>query len=460
MIDLLEAGLRKAEDLGVSYAEFRYLGRKDTDLIIENGKVDRSLSGLKGGLAVRCMGKTGGWGFAATYELAKDPLLNAVEAACTLAKNTSSKSGAKLADTLSKTGSGLIQSPVQKSPHDLSLEEKLSRLIEVDQLARDNDRIKSSASRYREFIERRIILTTLGANVEIHTTTLELIVSVVAVESGKRSSAHCSRSRVCGAEFWNIFPPEMIAQKAREQSIRLLAAHHCPAGDYKVVLDHDIVGLLAHEAIGHCAEADSAAAGNFLEGKLNQPVANELISMTDAPTGESSCWVPIDDEGIQARPVTIIENGMLKEFMTDLSYAAKFDSSSTGNARAWNFDKVPLIRMRNTFIESGDCSFEELLESVRTGFFIRDGLGGQADSSGEFIFSFREAQPIIDGELKEESLQGSAISGNAFEVLKSTFAVGKAFKLDIGAGYCLKGQKAKADAGGSQLGTSAKIGGR
>ncbi len=459
MIDLLEAGLHKAENIGVNYAELRYLGRRETDLIIKNGKVDTSLSGFKGGLAVRCMGKTGGWGFATTYELAKDPLLNAVEAACTLAKNSSSKGDENLADTLSKTETGLIQSPMQKSLDDVSLEEKLSRLIEADQIARGGDRIKSSTSRYREFIERRIILTTIGANVEIHTTTPELSVSVVAVESGARSPARYNQSRVCGAEFWSIFPPEEIAQKAREQSIRLLNARHCPAGDYQVILDHDIVGLLAHEAVGHCAEADNAAAGSYLEGKLNQPVAAEIISMTDAPTGKSSCWVPVDDEGIQARPVAIVENGMLKEFMTNLSYAVEFDSPSTGNARAWSFDEIPLIRMRNTFIESGDHSFEELLESVRNGLFIRSGLGGQADSSGEFMFGFREAQPIMDGELKEDYLQGSAISGNAFDVLKAAFAVSKAFKLDL-RGLCGKGQYVKIDAGGAQLGTTARIGGR
>ena len=58
----------------------------------------------------------------------------------------------------------------------------------------------------------------------------------------------------------------------------------------------------------------------------------------------------------------------------------------TGNARAWEYDDAPLIRMRNTYIEPGDSSLEEMIAATDDGLLLDGPKNGQADANGEFMF--------------------------------------------------------------------------
>jgi TldD protein len=137
--------------------------------------------------------------------------------------------------------------------------------------------------------------------------------------------------------------------------------------------------------------------------------------------------------------------------------ALQFGVSPTGNARAWSFEYDPIIRMRNTYIEPRDMTFEELLEDVKDGYFLVGAGDGQADSNGEFMFGTQEAARIENGELKE-SYRGATISGNAFEVLKNVSGVGKKIKLIVG--MCGKEQTNYVGTGGPHLRTKVLVGGQ
>jgi TldD protein len=112
--------------------------------------------------------------------------------------------------------------------------------------------------------------------------------------------------------------------------------------------------------------------------------------------------------------------------------------------------------MRNTYIETGDYSMEELVEDMKEGFFLKGGLSGQADFTGEFMFGTQEAIKIEKGELTE-SLRGVTISGNAFEVLKNVDTIGKDFVMRIG--MCGKEQINYVGMGGASLRTNVLMGG-
>jgi TldD protein len=139
--------------------------------------------------------------------------------------------------------------------------------------------------------------------------------------------------------------------------------------------------------------------------------------------------------------------------------AAHFGVEPTGNARAWEYADEPLIRMRNTYIEPGSQTLEEILASTPDGYFLDGARNGQADSTGEFMFGVERAYRIRNGKLAE-LLRGVTITGNAFEVLQSVDAVSRDFLWDLGSGHCGKGQPAKVDAGGPYIRCRAIVGGR
>jgi len=135
-----------------------------------------------------------------------------------------------------------------------------------------------------------------------------------------------------------------------------------------------------------------------------------------------------------------------------------FDTDSTGNARAFQYNDEPLIRMRNTYIEPGKDKLDDMIKETVHGYIIKGARNGQADANGEFMFGAEEVYRIENGEVKE-LLRGASISGNAFEVLQSVDMVGNEFQYDIGTGYCGKYQPAKVDGGGPYIRCTATVGG-
>jgi len=223
-------------------------------------------------------------------------------------------------------------------------------------------------------------------------------------------------------------------------------------------LENTIVGLLAHEAAGHCAEADLVYGGSFLSNKLDQRVASERVTLVDDgcfPSGFGTMMY--DDEGTPTEKTAILEKGIVKGFMHSRETARQFNVEPTGNARAWSFEYDPIIRMRNTYIAPVDQKLEELIENVKDGYFLMGGGSGQADFNGEFMFGVQEAVKIEKGELKE-SFRGATISGNAFEVLRKVEGVGKDFAVHVG--LCGKEQVNYVGIGGPSIRTSLLLGGR
>lgn len=204
------------------------------------------------------------------------------------------------------------------------------------------------------------------------------------------------------------------------------------------MLENKVVGLLAHEAIGHCSEADNVKKGSFLADKIGKKVASDKITLLDDgsfPQGFGT--MKYDDEGVPTRKVVIIEDGVLRNYLHSLSTAPEFGVNSTGNARAWNFEHEPIVRMRNTYIKPGRYTFEEVVEDITEGYFLKGWLGGQAALTGEFMIGVQEVQKIENGELTE-SFRGTTISGNIFDVLTKVEAVGKDFIMCPG--LCIKEQ--------------------
>ncbi|MBM3307926.1 MAG: TldD/PmbA family protein, partial [Candidatus Eisenbacteria bacterium] len=255
-----------------------------------------------------------------------------------------------------------------------------------------------------------------------------------------------------------------MADHVARIAVDLLSAPYAPGGPATVVLDPELVGLLAHEAIGHTVEADFVQSGSAASGRLGKKVASELVTLVDsgpavigAPTAGGVLLV--DDEGVLTGRTVIIDRGVLASYLHDRESAAVFGVPPTGNARAWQYDDEPLIRMRNTYVEPGATPLDEVIGSVREGLLLRGAGSGQADANAEFMFGVQEAYEIRDGKVGR-LLRGATISGDAFEVLSGIDIVSSGFEWGIGSGACGKGQEAKVDGGGPHVRCRVVVGGR
>ncbi|MCL2356419.1 MAG: TldD/PmbA family protein [Defluviitaleaceae bacterium] len=237
---------------------------------------------------------------------------------------------------------------------------------------------------------------------------------------------------------------------------------YASAGVKKCVLHPDLAGMLSHEAVGHTVEADLVLGGSVAAHNLGKQVASEKISMTDfahTAFGET-CPLPVyvDDEGVPAEDAILIENGVLRGFMHSRETARRFGVKPQGNARAFEFSDEPLIRMRNTVIHPGTDKFDDLIASVDDGYFLLKTGNGQADSTGEFMFSVDLGYEIKNGKLGR-AIRETTISGVAFEMLKTVDMVSDDLAWEI-SGFCGKKQSMTTSMGGPALRCDMTIGGR
>ncbi len=205
-----------------------------------------------------------------------------------------------------------------------------------------------------------------------------------------------------------------------------------------VVLSSEAGGTMIHEAIGHGLELDLVNDGmSVYKDKIGKKVASEKITIIDDGTipfkrGTSQ----FDDEGTPTQKTILVENGVLKNYMSDILNAMKIGKNSTGNGRRESYRFKPIPRMTNTYIASGDDSPEKIIKSVEKGLFVKKMGGGQVNTvTGDFVFEVSEGYLIEKGEIGDP-VRDTTLIGNGPEILKIIDMVGN--DLGFGIGTCGK----------------------
>jgi TldD protein len=137
----------------------------------------------------------------------------------------------------------------------------------------------------------------------------------------------------------------------------------------------------------------------------------------------------------------LIKDGILVNYLCDLVWGKKMGLESTGSARRESFRFPPIPRMRNTFIENGTLSHDEIIANTKRGVYIVMTAGGQVDVvSGKFMMGAAEAHLIENGKITSP-VKKATISGTGIEALKSIDMVGNNLVQFPCLGRCGKGQR-------------------
>ncbi|MHA1835904.1 MAG: TldD/PmbA family protein, partial [Candidatus Odinarchaeia archaeon] len=305
----------------------------------------------------------------------------------------------------------------------------------------DENYIKSYDINFMSAYIEQNFVNSEGAEITQYYPFQRLSIRLSGLRNGKLARAAESVGGPRGLESFNEdnkWNPEYLLEKTLNRVNAVLNGEQPPKGNLPIVMDPSMTGTLIHEAFGHLCEADLVFGGGAIKPEhIGNKIANDNITIVDDPLNESGGWVPYDQEGVKSEKSILVENGILKEFMVNREYATKLNQPCRGNARATNYSFPPIIRMRNTYLKSGDYSFDEILEDIKFGIYIEKFIGGQASLLGTFQFTSQIGWLIENGEITKP-LKDVTISGSTFETLKSIEAVGKNFETDIG--ICGKGQ--------------------
>ncbi|MGA2385145.1 MAG: TldD/PmbA family protein [Candidatus Bathyarchaeia archaeon] len=431
------------------YAEARAQKIIKTMLTLKEERVEAAKQGIESGVALRVL-VNGAWGFASVGSLDEAILESAVSDACGMARMASSrlKTPIKLAEA--KVVSDRVEAKPKKNPAEIQMEDKIKTAMSVNKAGLGYDkRIKSFSIDYLDLTGTNFFVNSDGTSIEQDKLYVWSRITASALDAGVFTFSREEVGSTAGYEVFDEQPPEDLGEKVAKRAVEQLSAKSLKGGTFPVVLGPNVVGVFVHEAFGHLAEADLALSGGVLAGNVGKKLGSDLVTFYDDGTIEGSFGAfKYDDEGVRSQKTLLIKEGVVSGFMHNRETAQKFNVEPTGNARAEDFRVEPIIRMRCTYMEPKDHSFDELVEKVKRGYYFKSFRGGQANLDGTFQVGIQEGYEIVNGEVGAP-VRDASISGNTLETLHKIDAVGKDFLLDPG--RCGKGQTAFICDGGPHI---------
>ena len=448
--DKISKSLDYASELGADYAEIRLVSQTTNSASLRDGKLERAIPGQEIGVTMRILAD-GAWGVHSTSDVSS--ISQQVAPTFRLAKAVAARRSS------SQHSVGLAEVPIiedvnhwrsVKDVRDTDLDTRIECMLAIDDEAKDDDKIVSTATGWSDEHIHTELMTTEGMN-RIWSFQRSLINGMVTARDGSEVVSYRMRhGGEGGLEVIESCDLGEMGRKARISALRLLKAERAPSGKMPLVADRDLTGVYIHEALGHPCEADLVAAGDScLEGRLGQQIGSEICTVVDDPTmrGGYGCY-PVDDEGVDTRPKNLIVNGVLTEYLNHRETAHRYGLDPNGGARAQDGLHHPLVRMSNTVIQGGTHNdLDELIEDIEFGVYACGSRGGQVDTGrGSFQFAAQEAWIIENGSLSRP-VKDVSVSGMTLEILKNVDGLTKDAYLGA-PGFCGKGQTVPVGDGG------------
>jgi len=404
--------------------DVRILKGRRARIVLDNGKLEEIAEAPFQGAAVRALAG-GAWGFVTTDNV--DGLKDEIALADRIARKIDGRENLDLA--VAPAGKS-IEVPVKKDPKNLSLEEKVTLLREIEDAAKMKG-VSSTQAVYSEVEILTHYTSSEGLDLESKMVRTGFVISAVAHRNGLYQTDGEGRSGVGGLELFDREDPVALAKVVGETAVALLDAQSPKGGTFPVVLDQELAGVFVHEAVGHATEGDIILEGDScLEGKLGQQIGSELVTVKDDPSLMRNGYYPFDDEGSKAQETVLVEKGVLKSYLNSRETAGRLGGVPR-NARAEGTDR-PVVRMSNTFIDNGDWKLEEILEELGSGVYLAGSRGGQV-STGEGVFQFNAKRGyLIEKGVKTKLLRDVSLSGKILQTMLDVRAVGNDLKFNSG----------------------------
>ena len=418
----VERALRTALSRGGDWAELFWERHETLQLVLDDQRIEDAITGVDQGAGVRVVNGEQTVYANGNVTDADDVMAIAGRAARSVADGTGLHEAARLTpDELARPHSVAID------PRSVPVERKVALLRLANKVARAHDqRVTQATVSYAESVQEVLVGNSDGVHRTDTRVRVNFAVQVVAKDGAVLESGFEAVRGTLGFEMLTDEAVRSAAETAARRAVLNVGAKAAPAGTYTVVLSSEAGGTLIHESVGHGLEADLNLKGlSVYSGRIGQKVASDLITVIDdgRDPGQRGT-AAMDDEGTPTQRTVLIEKGILKTYLSDRKHAEKLAIRRSGNARRESFRHLPICRMTNTMIASGDSDPEEIVRSVKDGIFVKKMGGGQVDVvSGNFAFEVTECYRIRDGKLAEP-LRGATLVGQGPKLMSEIDMVG------------------------------------
>lgn len=428
-------------DRGADFVEIFEEETRRAGVSFKDGKVESASAGTDYGIGIRLLFGTEVL-YAHTSKDELDHIVRLIEA-LTLGRGARPAGLPADVDTPlpSLRGEAPLMHRIALDPRVVGQERKLDILRRADAAARRaSGDITQVQARAADTVSDILIANSDGLWVTDTRTRSRFHVSVTASNGAKGGGEMFTAGESPGAqrgfEFFEGLDAEQHAREAAERAVRMLSAGYVQGGRMPVVMGNGFGGVIFHEACGHLLETEGVRRkASVFAGKVGETIAHPEVTAVDDGTLENA-WgsLGVDDEGRAPQKTVLIENGVLKTYMSDRVGARETGVSLSGSARRESYQYAPVSRMRNTYIAAGKHAPGDVIASVEDGLYAKKLGGGSVNpATGEFNFAVEEGYRIRGGKVAEP-VRGATLIGKGPEILPRISMV--ANDLELAAGMC------------------------
>jgi len=416
VLDVAKQAVDAARRAGADYADAR-VGHETTEsLTVRNQEmegIDRSDSK---GLGIRVL-LDGRWGFAATARLEDGDIERTAGLAVQIAEAAARLPGERVELAPNEPATGMWHSPMRDDPFNVSLEEKVSLLMEATRRMQEVRGVDFAEGGIDLFRSHVWLASSEGAATDQTVVQSGAGIEATAIGDGelqRRSYPNSFRGHIAAAGWEHIAKLGLVeeAERTATEAVELLSAEECPSEVTTLVLDSGQMELQIHESIGHAGGGVRVRGGvvwlagsSFVrpEDRGSLRYASPLVSITaDATLPGGLGTFAWDDEGVPAQRFPILADGVFENFLSSRETASRIGGTSSGAMRADGWQNLPLIRMTNISIEPREGSLADIIGDTKDGIFMATNQSWSIDDHRvNFQFGCEIAWRIKDGKLTE-----------------------------------------------------------
>ena len=280
----------------------------------------------------------------------------------------------------------------------------------------EEEKCEPSSGGFQASSGEKLITNSNGVYASSKSTGFSAFIAVNAERGGEKSTAYDGIASC----FFNL-DGEKLAKDVCKIAKNSIGGVNIDTGDMNVVLDYSAIsGLLATFINGF--NADNVQRGrSILQNKLGDEIVSKNLSIYDDGTfkgglSSSTC----DDEGVLSEKTTLVENGVLNNFIYDVYTAKKANDeniTTSSNGFRGSYAGTPQVSPSNVIF---DFSQKVDISEIDNGFLATDVLGAHTANpiSGDFSVEANNAFLIEDGEI-DKPVKKAMISGNIFNALSN-----------------------------------------
>ncbi len=169
--------------------------------------------------------------------------------------------------------------------------------------------------------------------------------------------------------------PDAIGRSAGERAVRRLNPRKVDTRRVPVVFDPRTAGSFASYLASAANGQSVARKTSFLREKLGQRIFREGVRIVDDPLRRRGLRSrPFDGEGVAARPLTLVEDGILMSWVLDAATAVELGMKTTGHASRGT-GGPPSPGTTNLHLAAGTASPAEMIGAIKDGLYVTDMIG-------------------------------------------------------------------------------------